>query len=705
MPKEKANNRPEIEKETESTISRRNVLKIGAAAGAAGVLAPSLLTPGDALGFQQTVTEPIRCEIVLDQNGNPVTINPGPGPSHTPFLDEFTAPFPAVDLDELVPPPQETRNTGAGEAPRDPHQRWAQFTPAHFLYSMEAKAGEHRFHSEFGLTYVWGFNGLYPAPTPLQRYGKSTIVRFRNSLPATTSTFGRNEITIHLHNGHHGSESDGFAGDFFTRGFYKDHLYPNVYAGIDAFGGSPGGDGVGDPKEKMGSFWFHDHRAAFTLNNNFLGLNGMYIVYDSTDPGHEHPSQGSLQLPGIYGVTDFPIILTDKRFCNLDTNGRNEMVNSTGGTNKWIVNGKIQPRLTVRRRKYRFRILNTGPTKDWNLTLVKADGSNVARVQTITVVATDANFLKNPIDLDDSPANAGNSNATTAPVVPGGLRVSVAERYDIIIDFARYNAGDTLYLKENSVMRVNGTPNTNPPGFPIGLDIGQAILRFDVVNRESWFPKDTPAIPAQLTTYPELPDPDKFFTWQFVRDPACPDSPPHNFPSTFTQNVPPRQFRVRRPTDDFGNPAGGDGELGCLFDAEHPAHCIMRGDCEQWRIDNNVGNSAWTHPVHIHFEEFRTIQRYVNGVPTPAVGVVPPLMTGRKDVTRMEATQGADIRMQFRDYNGRYLIHCHNMGHEDAFMMVRWDICPNQASFDQCQVDRQVCQDSLVCVEPPPPEE
>ena len=124
MPTEKANNRPEIEKETESTISRRTVLKIGAAAGAAGVLAPSLLSPGEALGFQQTITEPIRCD--LDANGN--TINPGPGPSHTPFVDEFTAPFPAVDLDELIPPPQETRNAAAGEAPRDPHQRWAQFT-------------------------------------------------------------------------------------------------------------------------------------------------------------------------------------------------------------------------------------------------------------------------------------------------------------------------------------------------------------------------------------------------------------------------------------------------------------------------------------------------------------------------------------------------------------------------------------------------
>ena len=49
MPKKKAKNRPEIEKETESTVSRRSVLKIGAAAGAATVLAPNIIATAKAL--------------------------------------------------------------------------------------------------------------------------------------------------------------------------------------------------------------------------------------------------------------------------------------------------------------------------------------------------------------------------------------------------------------------------------------------------------------------------------------------------------------------------------------------------------------------------------------------------------------------------------------------------------------------------------
>ena len=620
MPKKKAKNRQGIGEETKGTISRRNVLKIGAAAGAATVLAPNVLTPNNALAFQE-IAEPVIC------------VTPPTSPPHHPFVDEFTAPFPAVDH-PLSPSPTEFANLGAGEADRAPHPRWTQFTPAHFTYEMKAQAGLHTFHSDFSPTYIWGFNGKYPAPTCLQRYGKPTIVRFRNNLPVTTTTFGRNEITIHLHNGHHGSESDGFAGDFFGTGFWKDHLYPNCYAGLDAFGGN------GDPKEKMGSFWFHDHRAEFTLNNNVLGLNGMFLVYDPTDPGHEHPSAGSLQLPGYYGVTDFPLILVDHRFCPT-ADGRTEMVNAAGG-DKFIVNGKIQPKMTVRRRKYRFRILNTGPTQTYDLTLIKPDGS----VGTIVVVATDANFLQNPLPIDAG-ANAGNSNSTTAPIVPGGLRVSVAERYDIIIDFGAFPAGSKLYLKENRTMFV-GNPSPDP--LPPGLNIGNVLMQFNVVNTEAWFPRDTPAIPATLCTYPTLPPADTTFEWQFVRDPV---------------GTVPRLFRIN----------------GFVFDAEIPRHCILQGTCEEWLLNNNVGGSAWVHPVHIHFEEFRTLKRFVNGVEVP----VPPLQSGRKDVSRLEAGEGALIRMQFRDYSGRYLIHCHNMAHEDAFMMVRWDIVPDLAAKAACE--------------------
>jgi FtsP/CotA-like multicopper oxidase with cupredoxin domain len=635
-----------------SELTRRDVLKLGAAASAATVLTSK---KSSVFGFTGAApTEPVIC---ADEPDN--------SPPHTPFRDTLPIPLPGIPV-FLNPSPQEAANTGAGEAARANHQRWSEFHPD-VTYQNVAAPTTHRFHADFQPSYIWAFNGQYPAPTILNYYGVPSLVRFRNNLPSQTTSFGRNEITIHLHNGHHGSESDGFAGDFFGTGFWKDNLYSNIYAGYDAFPPD------GDEREAMHSFWYHDHREAFTAMNNYLGLNGMYLVYDEKDPGVEFNLPGSLRLPNYYGITDIPLELTDKIFCATDpVAGRTEMFQEIGnagpplfevgapGGDKWVVNGKIQPKMTVRRRKYRFRILNTGPAKTWDISLIKPDGT----VGTMVVVATDANFLSSPLPVDASPGNP-NSNSTT----PGALRVSVAERYDVIIDFAQFPAGSRVYLRENAGQFV-GNPSPDP--LPAGLAIENVLMQFNVVNREFWFPPDTPAIPSTLTTYPTLTPTDRTFTWQFTRDPAGPQLPGDTEAA--------RLFKVNQ----------------LPFDRNRIDHCVLRGSTEEWLLDNNSntpgGPSAWTHPVHIHFEEFRVLKRFVtagsagNSTEVP----VPPLMSGRKDVMRLEAGQGALLKFQFRDYLGRYLIHCHNMNHEDAFMMARWDIVATQQQL--CEQRDQIIQ-------------
>jgi FtsP/CotA-like multicopper oxidase with cupredoxin domain len=514
----------------------------------------------------------------------------------------------------LSPLPTKAANTGAGEAARDAHQRWEQFLPL-IQYRMVAAPSLHQHHTDLLPSFMWTFNGKYPAPTPLNFYGVPSIVRFVNDLPPTppNTTFGINEITVHLHNGHTGSESDGFAGDFFPTGFFKDNHYANAYAGIDDFGG------IGDAREAMHTFWFHDHRAAFTANNNYLGLNGMYIVYDSKDPGHELATPGSLRLPGYYGVTDIPLILTDKRFCAA-ANGRNEVFQVVGngapGGDKWVVNGKIQPKLTVRRRKYRFRILNTGPAKTWNLSLIRPDGTQAP----ITIVAVDANFLQSPVTL---------TNRT--------LDVFVAMRFDVIIDFAAFPAGTSVYLKENVAQNVGVAVADPAPGLPIG----NVLMRFDVVNRESWFPADTPAIPGVLATMPDPIVPDSSFQWNFTLVGG--------------------RFLIN----------------GLEFDANRVDHVVLKGSSEEWTLANDVAAGNWLHPVHIHFEEGRIMSRRVRVSQNPDVFqdlTLLPEELGRRDVYPLPPQHRVVLRMRFRDFVGRYLIHCHNMNHEDAFMMVRWDI-------------------------------
>jgi FtsP/CotA-like multicopper oxidase with cupredoxin domain len=587
-------------------IDRRTLIKGSVIAGAAAVI-----TSKKTAVFAQTYEPPPTAPPAI-------CAEPENSPATTPFVDTLPIPLPGIPT-FLNPFPTKAANTSAGEAARDDHQRWDEFRPLVFYHAVAAPS-LHQFHRDFSPTYLWTFNGRYPGQTYLGFYGLPSLVRFRNSLPVDHPLQAIPQLTVHLHNGHTPSESDGFAGDFFDSGFWKDNHYPNVYAGVDDFGG------IGDPREAMHSFWYHDHRAEFTAPDNYYGLNGQFILYDSKDPGHELATPGSLRLPGYYGVTDIPLHLHAMLFCPT-ANGRTEaFFDGVPAVDKWIVNGKIQPKMTVRRRKYRFRVLNTGVAKEWNLSLIGSDGAQ----KPITVIATDANFVQNPFVINNRP-----------------LLIPVASRYDIIIDFSQFDAGTSVYLKEQAAQFVGvATPDPAP-----GLAIENVAMRFDVVNRESFFPADTPPLPATLTQYPDPIVPDDSFEWRFTRDGS------------------PVRFRIN----------------GQVFDHNRVDHAVLKGSSEEWTLANDVIAGNWTHPVHIHFEEGRIMSRTHTNRDAAgnilSVDNVPllPEELGRRDVYRLPGQDRLVIRLRFRDFVGRYLIHCHNMAHEDNFMMVRWDIVDSVA--------------------------
>jgi FtsP/CotA-like multicopper oxidase with cupredoxin domain len=640
--------KPNKEK-NQAAITRRDMLKLGAAAGAATVLGPTILTSRKSTVYAQgTVTEPVLCA------ATPVPQSP----PHTPFVDDLPVPSPAIPQ-FLSPAPTQNANIAGGEAARDPHQRWAEFTPA-VTYQLEAKAGTHQFHRDYLPSYIWGFNGQYPGPTILNAYGVPSLVRFKNSLPATTSSFGTNKTTIHLHNGHTASESDGFAGDFFATGLFKDNHYANAYAGIDAFGGFP----KGDPREAMHTFWYHDHLMAETANNNYLGLNGVYLVYDQSDPPWEFNTPGSIRLPSYYGLTDFPLFLSQKRFCPTNaTTGRTEQFQVIGAaapsTDKWTVNGKIQPKLSVRRRKYRFRLINSGVVLPFDLSLHGPDGAQ----KPMTVVAIDGNFLRTPADVS---ATSGFPR----------LEVHVASRSDVVIDFSQFTVGQSVYLVENTQNAPLGqfVATPTPPDPAPGIPIGKVLMRFDVVGNA--IIPDTPPIPSTLVDLPPIPaaapgvDP---FEWGFRFIPGQADG---------------NSFRVSHSSVAESN--ANHTATFLPFDPLRVDHAVLRNSTEEWVIRNDTLAGNWLHPVHIHFEEGRILERTVCTVPS-ATGCLPanrqnvPLLpwedgnNSRRDVYPVPGQHRLRIRLAFRDFVGRYLIHCHNMNHEDAFMMVRWDIVDNMA--------------------------
>jgi FtsP/CotA-like multicopper oxidase with cupredoxin domain len=105
---------------------------------------------------------------------------------------------------------------------------------------------------------------------------------------------------------------------------------------------------------------------------------------------------------------------------------------------------------------------------------------------------------------------------------------------------------------------------------------------------------------------------------------------------------------------------------GQFIDCNSPRFTVQQNSVEKWILQNNSG--GWQHPIHIHYEEFQILKR--NGI-APAINSVE---NSRKDVVRLQFNEQVELFFRFRDFRGRYPMHCHNLVHEDHAMMLRWDI-------------------------------
>jgi FtsP/CotA-like multicopper oxidase with cupredoxin domain len=205
-----------------------------------------------------------------------------------------------------------------------------------------------------------------------------------------------------------------------------------------------------------------------------------------------------------------------------------------------------------------------------------------------------------------------------APTPVPSIPLAMAERVEVVVDFSAYPLGTQVLLRNLADDGARGE-----------------ILRFDVMRDE----QDDSELPRRLTDAPSIP----------------PELSTHTRELTFfgRPSFPPLRA--------YWTINGKD------FDALHAIAEPRYGDVEIWHLINRrLGFLGLPHPVHIHLVRFQILER--NGKP--------PLFheRGWKDTVAVGKGENVRVIMRFEGHRGRYLVHCHNLEHEDHSMMARYDV-------------------------------
>jgi FtsP/CotA-like multicopper oxidase with cupredoxin domain len=267
-------------------------------------------------------------------------------------------------------------------------------------------------------------------------------------------------------------------------------------------------------------------------------------------------------------------------------------------------------------------------------------------------IANDGNLVVNPIDLLELDEQG------------------IAERYDIVVDFSKFRIGDRVYLvnllKQTDGRKPNGALSLREAMAGIDSDptVGP-LLEFRIVGQVNsvdlagYVHKSTTldksVVPVTLTQQIPVVSPVRTRVVEFGRSgdvtsrdptsgpctPDCPDTAPEFFPWTIRVN----------------------GENAHSFNANRISMLIPKpGEIEHWTYIN--GGGGWDHPIHLHFEEGITLNRGLGSFPATENLV-------RKDVWRLRPSGQVTFQIQFGEYGGSYVNHCHNTVHEDVAMLMR----------------------------------
>jgi len=240
--------------------------------------------------------------------------------------------------------------------------------------------------------------------------------------------------------------------------------------------------------------------------------------------------------------------------------------------------------------------------------------------------------------------------ATDGGLMPKGVAVTSfrhagAERYEVVIDFSKVAAGTRVELLNLS------NPNN------VDYDYTGKVMAFDVT--------DEPVVTS---------DP----TWNrnYHGRPLA-SSEIMSLQPKGTEKV--TRLRVERTNGNWA--INGRTWVDVVNSGFTQTVATPRlGETQIWEIQNSSG--GWFHPLHIHLIDFKIIGR------SGGAGRVLPHEAGPKDVVYVGEGETVRLLCKFQtpsDRLGRYMVHCHNLPHEDHDMMQQFAVLPSSGTIDNAR--------------------
>jgi FtsP/CotA-like multicopper oxidase with cupredoxin domain len=342
------------------------------------------------------------------------------------------------------------------------------------------------------------------------------------------------------------------------------------------------------------TLWYHPHPHHDTARQTYLGLAGLIIVDDGDHLG----------LPHDYGVDDLPIIIQDRTFesdgsLKYEADELGIVYGVRGDT--VIVNGAIEPVAKVPAGWVRLRLLNGANAQNFDLRFRDR--------RSFYVIGSDGGLLARPVPMSR-------------------LRISPAERFEILVDFSEQRSA-VLETGPDEAMGIFGAISEDHPNDFV------PVMRFE----------PTAAIAAAKRLPSRLVEPEA----------ANPESA-----------VQRRKFVLNNGV--CRQTISGQLDMPTIIGINGRRHDPNRidvetklGTTEIWEI-TSVG---MPHPFHVHGALFRILS--LDDKPPP------DHLAGWKDIALVEGE--AKLLIKFTKPATRehpFMYHCHILEHEDAGMMGQY---------------------------------